>query len=39
VAESSGPEWLRRSVNLILALVALIILLPVMLLIALLVRL
>ncbi|MFL5460727.1 MAG: sugar transferase [Gemmatimonadales bacterium] len=38
-AESSGPEWLRRSVNLILALIALIVLLPVMLLIALLVRL
>ena len=39
MAESSRPEWLRRSVNFILALVALIILLPVMLLIALLVRL
>jgi lipopolysaccharide/colanic/teichoic acid biosynthesis glycosyltransferase len=38
VAASSGPEWLRRSVNFILALTALIILLPVMLLIALLVR-
>ena len=35
---SSSPEWLRRSVHLILALTALIILLPVMLLIALLVR-
>jgi len=39
VAESSTPEWLRRSVNLILALIALIVLLPVMLLIAVLVRL
>jgi lipopolysaccharide/colanic/teichoic acid biosynthesis glycosyltransferase len=35
---ASSPEWLRRSVHVILALVALIILLPVMLLIALLVR-
>jgi len=39
VAESSTPEWLRRSVNFILALIALIVLLPVMLLIAVLVRL
>jgi lipopolysaccharide/colanic/teichoic acid biosynthesis glycosyltransferase len=39
VAEPTGPEWLRRSVNFIIALTALIILLPVMLLIALLVRL
>jgi len=36
---SRGPEWLRRAVNLILALIALIITMPVMLLIAFLVRL
>jgi lipopolysaccharide/colanic/teichoic acid biosynthesis glycosyltransferase len=39
LAESSSPAWLRRSVHFILALIALIILLPVMLLVALLVRL
>jgi lipopolysaccharide/colanic/teichoic acid biosynthesis glycosyltransferase len=39
VAASAGPDWLRRSINFILALTALIILLPMMLLIAVLVRL
>jgi lipopolysaccharide/colanic/teichoic acid biosynthesis glycosyltransferase len=38
VSVSSGQEWLRRSVNFVLALIALVILLPVMLLIAVLVR-
>jgi lipopolysaccharide/colanic/teichoic acid biosynthesis glycosyltransferase len=36
---SRSPEWLRRTVNLILALVALLVLLPVMLLVGLMVRL
>jgi lipopolysaccharide/colanic/teichoic acid biosynthesis glycosyltransferase len=36
---SQSPEWLRRTVNLILALVALLVLLPVMLLVGLMVRL
>ena len=39
LAEASSPEWVRRSVHFILALIALVILLPVMLLVALLVRL
>jgi lipopolysaccharide/colanic/teichoic acid biosynthesis glycosyltransferase len=38
VATSPSPEWLRRGVNFLIALAALIILLPIMLLIALLVR-
>ncbi len=37
-AETASPEWLRRSVNLVIALIALIILLPVILLVAFLVR-
>ncbi|HVQ46892.1 MAG TPA: sugar transferase, partial [Gemmatimonadales bacterium] len=39
LAEPSSPAWLRRSVHFILALIALIILLPVMFLVAVLVRL
>jgi lipopolysaccharide/colanic/teichoic acid biosynthesis glycosyltransferase len=38
VSGASSPEWLRRGINLLLALIAVILLLPVMLLVALLVR-